>query len=1018
MFGKKAGQVLHVALAAVAVIATGCVGGGSGGAGGGVIVFNCTTDAECNGGKCVSGSCQAAGADAIGGDGVGSSGAASSGGTSGGTSGGATDGGGTSGGTSSGASDGGGTSGGTSGGSSGGGAKCDKNEDCDDERACTVDKCTDGQCTNKPDDGTCFIDGNCYDTGKHPTDPCKSCSDENNTSWTSNSGAACDDGDKCTKDDKCDESGKCKGNSQGACCEKDADCVSTSACKIGACNLDTKQCQYFPKPGCCASDEDCSKAGAKPCTKVFCNKEFSTCDVKNQPDGAICDDGDGCTAEDTCTSGYCVGSAKKCDDSNTCTTDSCQSGKCVFTPIPGCGGQQCSSGTCCDTFSGKYKAKGTSCSSSAVKSEYRCSGSYVQRRIQTRGCSGYSSSCSTSSSNYVWSAWQNYQTCNAASGYTCQQSGTSASCQKGGTGTQCTSGSCCDTFTKTYRPQGYKCGTTKKATQYKCDGVKYLRRRYAYQGCSGTSSSCSSSSANYHYTSWSSYQTCASSSSSTKACYQSSSTSAYCTSEKYCSSGTCCYTSYKAIQPKYTKCSSSVQKTEYKCAGNKVLYRRAYRGCSGSSTTCQSSSSYWHWTDWLTYKQCSSGQLCKSSGSSSSPGTCGGGTTKQCSSGTCCNTSTGMYKPAGTTCSSSIASTQYKCSGVKYVYRRYAYRGCSGSSTSCSSSSTNWVYSSWSKYKTCATSSSSSQACYQSSSSNATCSSKKYCSSGTCCDTYYKSIRPRYTKCGSSTKQYQYKCQGNKIVYRRAYYGCSGSSTSCSSSSSYYHWTDYTTYKTCGSGQVCKPGSSSASAGTCVSSGGGGTPKQCSSGTCCNTQTGRYRTKGEKCGSSAVKYEYQCSSTGKSIYRRYVYQGCSGYSSACSSSSSNYYYGSWGSYSSCGSGQHCYISSSSKKGYCTSSSSTGKCSSGTCCNTSYKIYRPQFYKCSSSAQSTQYKCSTDGKTVYRRYAYKGCTGYSLTCSTSSTNWNWGSWGTYKTCSSGTHCKQTSSSSASCYASGT
>ncbi len=61
---------------------------------------------------------------------------------------------------------------------------------------------------------------------------------------------------------------------------------------------------------------------------------------------AACDDGDGCTVNDTCSGGVCVaGTPKNCDDGNTCTADSCVAGVCVHTIICGPVGDPLPAGT-------------------------------------------------------------------------------------------------------------------------------------------------------------------------------------------------------------------------------------------------------------------------------------------------------------------------------------------------------------------------------------------------------------------------------------------------------------------------------------------------------------------------------------------------------------------------------------------------------------------------------------------------------------------------------------------------
>jgi len=347
------------------------------------------------------------------------------------------------------------------------------------------------------------------------------------------------------------------------------------------------------------------------------------------------------------------------------------------------GAAQCTSGVCCNTSTKQFRPKGYKCNSTVRSTQYRCSGTKIrQRRRAYRGCTGLSASlCSTSSTNYSWESWTNYQTCTSSQTctktsstyaycktsttkkadltptffaptssssvkagssisvrYTRKNQGTASSGAfddgyylstnttistgdkllktvartsmsagasagpftttvlipsntKAGTyylgyyvdhklkvsetsesnntryfkitvtgGTQCTSGVCCNTFTKQFRPKGYKCNSTVRSTQYRCSGTKYRQRRRAYRGCTGTSGSfCSTLSSNYYWESWTTYQTC----SSTQTCTKTSSTYAYCkttTTKKadlqatyFTVSGSTTITRGKAFTVRYTR---------------------------------------------------------------------------------------------------------------------------------------------------------------------------------------------------------------------------------------------------------------------------------------------------------------------------------------------------------------------------------------------------------------------------------------------------------------------------------
>jgi Dictyostelium (slime mold) repeat len=63
--------------------------------------------------------------------------------------------------------------------------------------------------------------------------------------------------------------------------------------------------------------------------------------------GIPCDDGDPCTARDTCFQSVCEGVTLSCDDGNACTTDSCAEGVgCTSTPIACDDGDSCTIDSC------------------------------------------------------------------------------------------------------------------------------------------------------------------------------------------------------------------------------------------------------------------------------------------------------------------------------------------------------------------------------------------------------------------------------------------------------------------------------------------------------------------------------------------------------------------------------------------------------------------------------------------------------------------------------------------------
>lgn len=87
-------------------------------------------------------------------------------------------------------------------------------------------------------------------------------------------------------------------------------------------------------PVVCTAIDQCHVAGT-------CDSATGTCSNPAAPDGTSCSDGNGCTPNDACHSGICIGAGSlNCDDGDVCTTDSCDptTGGCRHDQIAGCGG--------------------------------------------------------------------------------------------------------------------------------------------------------------------------------------------------------------------------------------------------------------------------------------------------------------------------------------------------------------------------------------------------------------------------------------------------------------------------------------------------------------------------------------------------------------------------------------------------------------------------------------------------------------------------------------------------------
>jgi hypothetical protein len=125
-----------------------------------------------------------------------------------------------------------------------------------------------------------------------------------------------DDGNPCTLD-KCIKSEIVHEAILEGGCDDGNECTSGDTCYLGACVAgEVIQCVNPP----CASDTICVQGQG--------------CVSNWMPDGAVCDDGEPCTVNDTCNGdGECApGEPSDCNDSNPCTSESCNpvSGECEY----------------------------------------------------------------------------------------------------------------------------------------------------------------------------------------------------------------------------------------------------------------------------------------------------------------------------------------------------------------------------------------------------------------------------------------------------------------------------------------------------------------------------------------------------------------------------------------------------------------------------------------------------------------------------------------------------------------
>ncbi len=165
-----------------------------------------------------------------------------------------------------------------------------------------------------------------------------------------------DDGDACTSE-RCNVgTGSCMHILDGAACDDDNVCTEDVCDQVDG-------CIHTPLTGPCDDGNECTEN--ETCDSGFCVGTVTECDdgnvcTEDSCDDAIgcvyfnntdaCDDGDACTIGDICADGVCDGAARECDDGNDCTDDVCDAAAgCLYTDVVGgCDdGDACTEGDVC-----------------------------------------------------------------------------------------------------------------------------------------------------------------------------------------------------------------------------------------------------------------------------------------------------------------------------------------------------------------------------------------------------------------------------------------------------------------------------------------------------------------------------------------------------------------------------------------------------------------------------------------------------------------------------------------------
>lgn len=686
---------------------------------------------------------------------------------------------------------------------------------CDDGLPCTADGCTKGSCTHALSPNFCLSGGSCVSPGPVPDNPCLSCDPSVATlSLQPVVGATCDDGVACTSGDKCDAQGNCTGAPAAGCCKSDLDCVSGGPCVAAVCNTTNGKCESQPKAGCCQQGVCCdpttfaprvagTKCGTAPvkaewaCDGAAVRKReaFAGCDG-TQPGGCTsdvlawgawtttqtCPQGQACVLQDAATPPTC-GTAPQCtndgqcNDGKICTKDVCDKGACTHPP----------------------ENTGVPCGGKAIDTEYQCaSKGTIAVRYAVSSCDGVSGVCPETTKAPVWGPWKTWKTCGFNE--VCKvadpkQPGVCTGAPK------CQPGTTCCTGAGEYAAKATACGDKVVDAEAKCEGTKggKLLVREAKAGCSGGSTSCYSYVSSYlAWGPWTVKQQCG----PKETCevdYTGSKGS--CTKKTQCTANATCCDSDGFYAAKGSKCGTSPWKTEVQCSGSgkgaKIQERKGWRGCSGASTYCSSLAENLVWDAWTDVKTCPAAALCEVSfGTAKCVTACN-------PTQTCCSDQ-GEYSPKGTKCGSWSVKSEQKCSGSgkgAAIEQREAWYGCSGSGASCSYSSGDYAWGPWTVKTQCKAW----QSCavkFSSPSCVSTCDP-----TDACCDAtgeYEKSGK----QCSQSASTTETKCsgpgQGGKILERKGYRGCSGTSAYCSYLSEHYWWSPWTEKKACAAAEYCK----------------------------------------------------------------------------------------------------------------------------------------------------------------------------------------------------------------------
>jgi hypothetical protein len=238
-----------------------------------------------------------------------------------------------------------------------------------------------------PQAGSCFeagacVEGRCVYPQKNDGSPCSGtptaqCREPTGTcksgvcEYTLRTSGSCDDRNLCTESDSCNSAGDCIGTAK-VC--NNTDPAMQCYEQTGICSLSTGTCVFAPKSinstcndgDACTLNDVCNGAGSCGGGRLDCSNpptcrqwagtcSNGMCNWGLKAPNSTCDDGNGCTRNDVCSSGgTCRGTAISCNNppnqchewTGTCTA----SNECQYRPkqagSPCEVGDQCTEDTC------------------------------------------------------------------------------------------------------------------------------------------------------------------------------------------------------------------------------------------------------------------------------------------------------------------------------------------------------------------------------------------------------------------------------------------------------------------------------------------------------------------------------------------------------------------------------------------------------------------------------------------------------------------------------------------------